>query len=455
MNNISSPRVASASVSAPFITTRLAMSRRHFLRSTGIVMSLPFLDAMLPPFARAATTASPLAPGAKPRRMFGICNNLGLRPDLFFPKDTGVNYTPSPYLQHLNEHRQDFTVFSGVSHPNVDGGHPSDIAFLTAAPHPASSSFRNTISLDQYIAERIGILTRFPSLTLAVNGGGRGLSWTGTGVAIPPEQSASEVFNQLFLQGTPEQVRGQIHNLDTGRSILDAVGEQAKDLQRGLGERDRSRLDQYFTSVRELEQRMQMSKEWERKPRPVARTSAPLDPSSPKEYMDKVRLMYDMARLCFETDSSRAVTLMLDSVNTPALDIDHVHTTTDGYHSLSHHGKSAKKLAQLKDIDSMHMRLLAKLMEDLKASKEDGAPLLDRTMILYGSNFGNANAHTTTNMPTLFMGGGFNHGQHLAFDTERNYPLPNLFVSMLQRMGIEADKFASSTGSMRGLNLVG
>jgi hypothetical protein len=294
-------------------------------------------------------------------------------------------------------------------------------------------------------------------MTLGVNcaRGSRSLSWTAGGVMIPTEEKASEVFRKMFMGGSVAEVQAQERRLQLGQSILDAVGGQAGELRRTMGAQDRDRLDQYFTSVRELEQRMQMSKEWERKPRPVARTSAPLDPSSPKEYMDKVRLMYDMARLCFETDSSRAVTLMLDSVNTPALDIDHVHTTTDGYHSLSHHGKSAKKLAQLKDIDSMHMRLLAKLMEDLKASKEDGAPLLDRTMILYGSNFGNANAHTTTNMPTLFMGGGFNHGQHLAFDTERNYPLPNLFVSMLQRMGIDADKFASSTGSMRGLNLVG
>ncbi|NBR43287.1 MAG: hypothetical protein EBU04_10685, partial [Verrucomicrobia bacterium] len=147
--------------------------------------------------------------------------------------------------------------------------------------------------------------------------------------------------------------------------------------------------------------------------------------------------------------------LMLDSVNTPALDLDHVHTTTDGYHSLSHHGKSDKKLSQLKQIDSMHMQLLAKLMADLKVAKEDGAPLLDRTMVLYGSNLGNASTHVTTNLPTLLMGGGFNHGQNLAFDMERNYPLPNLFVSMLQRMGIDADKFASSTGTMRGLNLIG
>jgi len=163
----------------------------------------------------------------------------------------------------------DFTVFSGVSHPNVDGGHPADISFLTAAPHPASSSFRNTISLDQHIAERIGILTRFPSLTLAVNTGVRSLSWTGSGVAIPPEEKASDVFKQLFLQGTPEEVAAQIRDLDTGRSILDAVADQAKDLQLRVGAHDRDRLDQYFTSVRDLEHRLQASRGWETKPKPV------------------------------------------------------------------------------------------------------------------------------------------------------------------------------------------
>ena len=216
--------------SAPFVFTRRAISRRCFLRGTGAALSLPFLDSMLAPFARAAESASPLAPGAPPRRMLGICNNLGLLPEHFFPQGSGRDYTPSVYLKLLEAHRRDFTVFCGVSHPNVDGGHPSDISFLTAAPHPASSSFRNTISLDQHIAERIGTLTRFPSLTLAVNGG-RSLSWTGTGVPIPPEQSAASVFRQLFLQGTPEQIEAQIRELDTGRSILDAVAGQAKELR--------------------------------------------------------------------------------------------------------------------------------------------------------------------------------------------------------------------------------
>jgi hypothetical protein len=435
---------------APFIVTREAISRRRFLQGAGVALSLPLLDAMRPRTARAASSS--LAPNAKPRRMLGICNNLGLRPDLFFPTGTGREYVASPYLKLLEAHRNDFTVLSGVSHPNVDGGHPSDISFLTAAPHPASSSFRNTISLDQYIAERIGTLTRFPSLTLAVNGAARSLSWTGTGVAIPPEERASDVFNQLFLQGTPEQVEAQVHRLDTGRSILDAVADQSKELQRNVGARDRTRLEQYFTSVRDLEHRLQESREWERKPKPVVSIAAPSELTSGAQYMDKLKAMYDLARLAFETDSTRAITLMLNSVGTPVVAIDG-ETITDSYHNLSHHGKTEEKLAQLKVLDEWHMKLLANLFTDLKAVSEGGESLLDRTMILYGSNLGDANAHSTTNLPTLFAGGGFHHGQHLAFDRAQNYPLPNLFVSMLQRMGLEEDKFASSTSAMRGLEM--
>ena len=438
-----------ASGASPFVHSRQAISRRRFLQGAGIALSLPFLDSMTRPFTRAAESSSPLAPNATPRRMFGICNNRGLLPEHFFPKGNGRDYIPSPYINLLQEHRNDFTVFSGVSHPNVDGGHPSDISFLTAAPHPASSSFRNTISLDQHIAERIGTLTRFPSITLAVNGG-RGLSWTGTGVAIPPEQSASGVFKQLFLQGTPEEVEAQIRELDTGRSILDAVADQAKDLQRKVGASDRNRLDQYFTSVRDLESRLQASRGWEHKPKPVVKVSEPVDPTSPAQYMAKVKLMYDLAKLAFETDSTRSITLMLNSVGTPVLQIQG-EVITDSYHNLSHHGKSPDKLVQLKIVDEWHMKLLAGLFRDLKSVHEGEETLLDRTMILYGSNLGDANAHSTTNMPTLFAGGGFKHGQHLEFDSKQNYPLPNLFVSMLQRMGIEEGRFASSTGTMRGL----
>lgn len=437
----------------PFVSTGNGLSRRCFLRAAGVALSLPMLDSMQPVFGRRAEAALPGSDGV-PRRMLAICNNLGLLPDNFFPKANGRDYTPSPYLEILRDLRQDFTVFSGVSHPDVDGGHPADNCFLTAAPHPGRGGFRNTISLDQYIAERVGHLTRFPSLNLGVNveQGARSLAWTSSGVMIPCDEKPSEVFADLFLQGSAAERERQVRKLDLGRSILDSLSDQARGLQRRVNGADRERLDQYFTSVRELEQRMQMSKEWEAKPKPTVSRSVPLDPASPKEYMEKVRLMYDLARLAFETDSTRSIALLLDSVNSPAIDLEGT-KITGGYHDLSHHGRSAEKLAQLRAIDEWHMRLIAGLATGLKSVREGDSNLLDRTMILYGSNLGNANTHVTTNLPTLLVGGGFRHGQHLGFDRERNYPLPNLFVSMLQRMGIEADRFASSTGTFRGLEL--
>jgi hypothetical protein len=434
--------------SSPYIPHRRVFNRRDFLKGAGVALALPFLDAMRPAFAGDADAAK------TPRRFFGICNNLGLVPDQFFPQKAGKDYTLSPYLELLKDHRSDFSVFSGVSHPDVDGGHPADNCFLTAAPHPGNGGFRNTISLDQFAAQRLGHLTRFPALTLGVNtlSGQRSLSWTGSGALIPTEEKASEVFKKLFLRGTPEEVQAQKRRLELGQSIMDAVAGQAKNLQRNVGARDRERLDQYFTGVRDLEVRLGKAREWEDKPKPTVKVPPPKDPPTPREYMEKVRVMYDMARLAFETDSTRFITLLLDSVNSPTIAIEGAEIT-DGYHNLSHHGKSAAKLKQLESIDREHMKLLDGLYAGLKTTTEDGSTLLDRTMVLYGSNLGNANTHVTTNLPVIFAGGGFKHGQHLAFDKDRNYPLPNLFVSMLQRLGLEVDKFATSTGTMRGLEM--
>jgi hypothetical protein len=269
---------------------------------------------------------------------------------------------------------------------------------------------------------------------------------------IPCDVLPSVVFQKLFLGGSPEERKEQARRLALGQSIMDTVADETKRLQREVGTRDRERLDQYLTGVRDLEKRMLQSAAWENKPRPVAKDKMPLDPKDPKEYMDKVRLMYDMARMAFETDSTRNITLMLDSVNSPAIQVAG-HAVSDGYHNLSHHGRNKEKMSDLERIDREHMKLLGNLIADLKGRKEDSGTLLDHTMVLYGSNMGNANTHVTTNLPVIFAGGGFKHGQHLAFDRERNYPLPNLFVNVLQRMGIESDKFATSTGTFRGLEL--
>ncbi len=428
---------------------RRAIPRRQLLRGAGVALGLPFLDAMRPAFAAEK-------PADTPRRMLAICNNLGFLAGGFFPKQAGRDYELSPYFAPLKPFRDDFTVFSGVSHPDVDGSHNSEVCFLTAAPHPSNGGFRNSISLDQYMADRIGVKTRYPSLTLGVNvnKGQRSLTWTGAGVMIPCDDSASSVYRRLFLQGSEAEMENQINRLKLGESIMDSVADDAGSLKRALGQTDRERLDQYMTGVRELEKRMVISQEWERKPKPKTSEPEPKDPDSNRAYMEKVRLMYDMSRLAFETDSTRLITIFLDSVNSPAIDVQGI-AITDGYHNLSHHGKNPSKLAQLAAIDTWHMKLFAELLGKLKGVKEGGDSLLDRSMVLLGSNFGDANKHTTNNMPVVFAGGGFQHGQHLAFDAERNYPLPNLFVSMLHRMGIESDKFASSTGTMRGIDFKG
>jgi hypothetical protein len=437
---------------APFVAKTKPLNRRQFLRGSGVALTLPFLHAMEPTFlSRANAVSNP----PTPKRMLGICNNLGLLPDRFFPNEIGKGFTLTPYLQELKDHRDAFTVLSGVSHPGVDGSHSSDVSFLTAAPHPASGGFRNSVSLDQYIAGKIGQMTRFPSLTLGVNvkEGRRSLSWTEAGVLIPCENKATEVYKQLFLQGSKTDVNRQIRRLQLGQSIMDTIAEDSKSLARRLDASDRDRLDQYMTAVREVEQRMIKSQEWVKLPKPKAPIPMPEEPSTKNEYMEKTRLMYQMAALAFQTDSTRSISLLLDSNNSPTIQVDGA-TISDGYHNLSHHGKSENKLKQLDAIDRAHMKLLDGLMDDLKSIHDHEGNLLDQTLIMYGSNFGDANKHTTDNMPVLVAGGGLRHGQHLAFDKEQNYPLPNLFVTMLQSMGIETDSFASSTGGMTGLDLV-
>jgi hypothetical protein len=432
----------------PSLFERPAPSRRGVLRAAGVALALPALPSLVRP-ARAGEHAPP-------RRMLAICNNLGILPRNFFPEGTGRDWKPSRYLEVLARFRDDLTVFSGVSHPDVDGGHPADNCFLTAAPHPASGGFKNTISLDQFAAQYLGHLTRFPTLTLGVNqsDGQRSLSWTAGGVLIPCEQKPSALYAKLFLAGDASEVQAQMRRLELGRSVMDVVGEQAKRLAAKTDATDRERLDQYFTAVRDLEGKLVAARAWEKVPRPKTSAPPPADVDEPKRYMDKARLMYEMARLAFETDSSRLVTLMLDGVSTPPMYLPGV-TLKDSYHNLSHHGHSEDKLEQLEQIDLAHFRLLGELLGGLTAVKEDGVRLLDRTMVLYGSNMGDANSHVTTNLPVLFAGGGFKHGQHLAFDTHTNHPLPNLFVSMLQRLGIGTDRFASGATTMRGLEATG
>lgn len=423
----------------------MTIQRRTFIRAAGISLALPSLEA----FA-ADPKPNGKAPQGKqpPRRIISICAPLGLHPDNFFPEQTGKDYALSPYLDILKEFRNEFTVVSGLAHAGMGSSfaHQASASFLTGVPGAGRPGFRNAISLDQFAADHIGTQTRFPSLALSGEGSG-GLSWTRTGALIPADNVPSKVFARLFLEGRADEVQGQMRRLADGRSILDDVRDQAKSLRSGLGIEDRDKLDEYLVSVRELEQRMVNDESWAKTPKPKVKEESPKDILNAADLIGRTRLLFDLTHLALQTDSTRLITIMLAG-STYAPPIKGV---TLGHHDLSHHGKDPGKLEQLKIVEVETMKTVRDLLAKLKQSKEDGSNLLDRTTVFLGSNLGDGSSHSTQNLPVLLAGGGFKHGQHLHFDPKNPPPLCNLFVNMLQGLGIATDKFGTSTGTLAGL----
>jgi hypothetical protein len=416
------------------------LTRRTFLRAAGVSLALPLLEL---------NAARALAAKA-PRRMVCINTPLGLHPAAFFPEKAGKDYTLSPYLEVVKDLREDFTVISGLSHPDVGPSHDSNYSFLTGAPHPEQrAGFKNTISLDQFAADFLHGQTRYASLALSCEG--FGLAWTRSGAPVPTESWPSSVFAKLFTEGRPDEVEAQKRRLQDGQSILDLVREQAKDVRSAVGSRDRDKLDEYFTSVRELEQRLAQSAEWAKRPKPKVSARPPQDASSPTDLIAKTRVWFDLIHLALQTDSTRLVTLQLLGTS----GVPPVPGVSLGHHDLSHHGKDPNKIEQLKKLETEKMKTLRDFLKKLKDTKEDGVTLLDRTTVFFSSNLGDASTHAVKNMPVLLAGGGLKHGQHLAFDPNRCPPLCNLYVSMLQRLGLEVDKFGSSTGTLPGLEMLG
>lgn len=403
-------------------------------------MGLPLMESMLPGSLRAEATNQPDV-----RRMLAICAPLGMHTPLLFPDKTGTDYEATPYLEPLQSLRNKFTIMSGLMHPDVDGGHSAEKSFLTGAAHPGQPSFKNTISVDQYAAERMGHLTRVPSLTLSANH--TGLSYTRSGVQIPSETRPSKLFGKLFLEGNAEEKAAQMRRIEDGQSIMDLVRDQTRGVSRKLGREDNETLDQYLTSVRELEERLVMQEKWAKLPKPKVDQKAPDDIEDRGDFVGRMALMYDLIFLAFRTDSTRLVTFCGAGGNyVPTLaGVD------EDWHNLSHHGKDAKKIEQLAKIELEEMKLFAKFMERLEDVKEGGHSLLDQTAIFSGSNLGNASSHNNTNLPVIAAGGRFKHGQHLSFDPEKAPPLYKLIVSYFQHLGIEVDRFSSGTGTLSGI----
>jgi hypothetical protein len=413
------------------------ISRRAALKASGIAIALPLLESMKPAIGHEHT--------APPKRMVLICNALGLHSPSLFPKTPGADYANTEYLDLLQEHRGDFTLFSGLSHPDQNGKDPHDteMTFLTAAINPGLGGFKNSISVDQVAAMHLGHATRFPSITLGSNTQ-ESQSYNSNGVMLPADYRPSRLFAKLFMAGSPEEQRRQRERLANGRSILDAVGDQTEAITLRVSGGDRKQLGEYFAAIRAAEKELAASDAWLDRPKPEVNVEVPKDIAEPSELLGRIRALMNLIPLMLQTDSTRVVSLMIQDHHA----VPNIAGVQAGHHPLSHHGQDPAKIAQLKIIESGILSTFSDFLTQLGQRSAQGTRLLDHTAVLFGSNLGNANAHDPSNLPIILAGGGYRHGQYLSYDKKNNIPLCNLFVNMLNNMGMETESFATSTGTL-------
>ena len=439
--------------------------RRTFLKGLGTVIALPMLEAMLPPaklFAAGGTEAGT----AFPRRMAFVYIPNGANMEDWTPKTVGADYELPYILQPLEPLRKDFQVISGLAHdkarPHGDG--PGDHArasatFLTGcqARKTKGADIKVGVSVDQIAAEKVGKYTRLPSLELSCDKGRIAgecdsgyscayqfnLSWKTESTPMPPEVDPRLVFDRLFSNGIAEETGESRAKRDLyNQSILDLVTEDASRLKSKLGSTDRHKLDEYLTAVRELEQRIQQAEKF------VASQPDFVKPTGiPKQYELHLGLMYDMMTLAFQSDSTRVATFITahDGDDRPYPFIG----VSDGHHTLSHHQNDQAKKEKIAKINHFHMEQFACFLTRLKSIKEGEGTLLDNCMIVYGGAIGDGNRHNHDNLPILLAGQGggtLTPARHVKLGKET--PMTNLYLSMLDRMGVAAQRVGDSTGKL-------
>lgn len=421
----------------------LRLNRRTFLRGAGVSISLPLLEAMSSG-AAAATRARAVAP----KRLVCIGTEYGMHAPAFFPKTTGTDFAMPELLAPLEKHRRRWTIIEGLDH-RVGGGHKGVQAFLTGMRF--SFNRGGMYSLDQYAADRIGSETRFASLPLDI-GGSNSWSWNRYGVKLQGIGNPQVLFDRLFRQTSAIEQRRRRRELDTRNSILDAVLASARRIDRELGPADRHRFREYLNAIDETERRLKRAGYWLKQPKPSTAESDAALTASPRgntgrgdKRLDGMRSMFDLLALALQTDSTRIATLHIPGGN-GRFQIDGVN---DGYHSLSHHGQDLEKISQLKLIEIEYSRELARFIDRLADTRDGKATLLENTMVFFGSGMGNASSHSNRNLPVLVAGGGFQHGRSLKYEPGKT-PLCNLYVTMLQRLGIETGSFGNGTSTLTG-----
>ncbi len=417
------------------------VSRRQVLRAGAALLALPWLESLAWP-----ADAPDAKAGAPPKRMVSISHAFGLYGPSFFPEKGGRDYEASEYSAVLGDLRDQFTIFSGISHPEIGGDHASESCFLTSAKHPTAGGFRNSISLDWQAATHVGAATRFPLLVLGTDDAFP-LTHTASGASVPGINRPTQVFSRLFLTGNKQEVEGEVARLRRGQSILDRMGDRFAALKTRLSATDHQQVADYTEAVREMEKQLHADEAWALRPKPMAPEPGPNDVSNKSDVVGRCTAMLKLARLALMTDSTRVVTLFIRGMDLKPP----IAGVSEDHHGVSHHGRNQAKIDQLRIIEKAQMAGFRDFLTALRSTKEGGATLLDSTQVLIGSNLGDASGHGTSNLPILLAGGGWKHGQHIAGDRNNNTPLGKLFVSMLQRFGVETDSFGSGTGTIDGL----
>jgi len=396
----------------------------------GVVLALPWLES------------AAMADAPRTKRLVCVGNHLGFYPGNFFPKAAGKDYVPTSTLKPLEEHRDDLTVFSNLDH-GLNGGHRAVQGFLTSIKKEEAAGFpEKNISLDQIAAEHVGSSTRFPSINTGIVNG-TDMCWTRAGVHVPPVNNPATLFRGLFVNSPQREREAQRTRLKHRGSVLDALRDSANALNRTLNAVDRNKLDQYLTSVRDVERRLQMSKKWLNRPKPKPSMSEVLDEE--RQHIDEVALFYDLMALALQTDSTRVATLETGmGFRTEELDLGF------GYHGLSHHGKSDDRIGQLRVVEAF---LTTKLSGFISRLKE--AQIFDNTLVVFGSGMSDGSSHSNRNLPVLLAGGDLEHKGHLVCPAEQHkrVPLSNLWLSLLQWFGSEADRFGRSTGTFSPMKI--
>ncbi len=425
---------------------RLELNRRRFLRGTfGATMALPFLETF------GAEKLAGLTP--VPKRMVCVGFEYSFVPDLLFPTEEGRDYDMTPLLRPLALHRDDFSLFAGLDH-GITGGHLSVHSFLSGIlAKDASNMLEGNVSVDQKAAMTVGAKTRYSSMQFSPGSNGNHLiSWTAGGAPVPPIDKLQTIFDLLFRPLELTERQKAERSIDGNQSILDLVKNDANALMRRVSKSDQEKLDQYFTSVREVERKLTMSKAWLDRPKPRVSYELPNGADS-MTYKERVPLLYDLMVLALQTDSTRVISMAHGGLgaNSGGFPI------SKGYHTLTHHGKIPEKLRQLSIVETFHTTHFARYLDKLRDVKEpNGKTLLDNTINLMGSGLGNASSHSNRDLPLLLAGGGFKHVGHMQvakLPNKQSVPACNLYLSMLQRFGLEIDSFNTSSGTLTGLDL--